>query len=86
MGGGEREFGDFPHPLPFIRLLRKLCSEVCRAITTFILVRFSMSSRLRWSKKVSVEHMRRIRRKRLNGMALSARRGEYLNGYHLLVL
>ena len=28
-----------------------------------------MSSRLRWSKKVSVEHMRRIRRKRLNGMA-----------------
>ena len=28
-----------------------------------------MSSRLRWSKKVSAEHIRRIRRKRLNGMA-----------------
>ena len=28
-----------------------------------------MSSRLRWSKKVSVEHMRRIRRKRLDGVA-----------------
>ena len=27
-----------------------------------------MSFRLRWSKKVSVEDMRRIRRKRLNGM------------------
>ena len=32
-------------------------------------IRYSMSSRLRWSKKVSVEHMRRIRRERLNGLA-----------------
>ena len=28
-----------------------------------------MSSRLPWSKKMSVDNMRRIRRKRLNGMA-----------------
>ena len=44
-----------------------LCSEV-RLYPR--LIRYSMSSRLRWSKKVSVEHMRWIRRKRLNGVAI----------------